>query len=385
MTPDRPAFGYDPLGSASDPESCDVRIRLASPVMGEEEAEVVRQVLESGVLTNGPWTRRFEQAMAARHHTEHAVALANGTVALAAMLLAADIGPGDEIIVPSLTFIATATAVLHAGATPVFADVEPVTLTLDPDDVARRITPRTRGVIPVHYGGQMAEMDRLADLAASEGLEVFEDAAQAHGAHLHGRPAGSWGRAGMFSFTPIKVITTGEGAVVTTDDGELAQRMRLLRNHGMSKQYHHETLGWNWRLTELQAAIGVCQLDRLDQILAVKRSNAETFAKRLAGVEGVSTPTVAAGRDHPYTLYTLTLPADRRDAVATALDAVGIETRIYFPPAHHQPIFAAAADPELPVTEEMADRILSIPFHSRITDGDLTEMADIIERVVTGS
>ena len=378
--------GYDPLASLHGPDTApakDYRLRMASPVTGPEEIDAVSSVISSGIFTNGPWTRRFEAAMAFRHGTRHAVAFANGTVALAAMFTAVGIGPGDEVIVPSFTFIATATSVVHVGATPVFAEVDSLTFNLDPDDVARRITPRTRAVVPVHYGGQPADLDRLLAVAEAHGIDLFEDAAQAHGALFQGRPAGSWGRAGMFSFTPVKAITTGEGAVVTTDDDDLAHQMRLLRNHGMSRPYHHEIVGYNWRLSEMQSAMGVRQLDRLDDILAVKAANAATMARLLADVDGVETPLELPDRTHPHTIYTLKVPARRRDRVMDALDQAGIETRRYFPPAHLEPAFVSGNAHHLPVTEELAEQVVSIPFHSRITVADLDEMTTIIRQVIT--
>jgi perosamine synthetase len=380
-----PAFEYDPLSEVSTDEGFrpTPRIRLASPVTGEEEIEAVREVLASGILTNGPWTRRFESAMAERHGTEHAVALANGTVALAAMYVAAGIGPGDEVIVPSLTFIGTATSVLHVGATPVFADIRPDTLNLDPDDVAARITPRTKAIVPVHYGGQSADMGKFRALADEAQVLLFEDAAQAHGASFNGRPVGSWGDAAMFSFTATKNITTGEGAVVTTDDGDFARQLRILRNHGMTKQYFHEVVGWNWRLSEMQAAIGTCQVERLDQILGVKRANAVLFGGLLAQVPGVQAPVAPADRDHPYMLYTVSLPSDRRDDAIHALTDAGIESRIYFPPAHHQPVFSTTPQPELPVTDDAAARILSLPFHSRLGRTEFTEIVDVLRNTLT--
>ena len=337
MTTSSSGSGYDPLasvgGRATGPEP---RIRLASPITGEEELDAIRQVLESGILTNGPWTRRFEEAMAARHGTEHGVAFANGTVALAAMYLAAGLGPGDEVIVPSLTFVSTATSVLHVGATPVFADVQADTLNLDPDDVARRITDRTRAVVAVHYAGQPADMQRLRDLTDAHGLVLLEDAAQAHGAALEGRPAGSWGDAAMFSFTPTKNITTGEGSVVTTSSARLAQAMRLLRNHGMSAPYRHDVLGYNWRLSELQSAMGVCQLERLDAILATKRANAAHLSGLLAAVPGVEPLAVRPDRDHPFMIYSVLVDEPlRRDTAMEALAAAAPRNTARWKAASH--------------------------------------------------
>ena len=352
------------------------RIRLASPVTGDEEVEAVRAVLESGFLTNGPATRRFERAMADRHDTEHGVAFANGTVALQAMYLACGIGPGDEVIVPSFTFISTATSVLHVGATPVFADIDPETFNLDPTDVARKLTSRTRAVVPVHYGGQAADMEELLALAADAGVDVLEDAAEAHGASYRGRPVGSWGRAGMFSFTPTKNVTTGEGGIVTTDDGDLAERLRMLRNHGMSALYRHDVLGYNWRLSDVHAAIGAVQVGRLDDIVARKRRNAEHLGRRLVDTGPLVPPVVRADRDHTFMLYTVRCPAGRRDAVRAALEAAGIEARLYFPPAHHQPVFAGSPA-ELPVTEEIARTVVSLPFHSKLTTDELDEIAAV--------
>lgn len=380
--------GYDPLGSAGSAGGdgggarVEPRLRLAAPVTGPEEIAAVTEVLGSGILTNGPWTRRFEERMAERHDSAHGVAMANGTVALAAMLLATGIGPGDEVIVPSLTFIGTATAVSHVGATPVFADVDDATLCLDPDDVERRIGPRTKAIMPVHYAGQPAPMDRFVTLAERHGLVLLEDSAQAHGASLHGRAAGAWGVAGMFSFTPTKNITTGEGAVVTTSDGDLAHQLRLLRNHGMSAPYQHDVLGYNWRLSELQSAMGCCQMDRLDPILEIKAANAAHLADLLADVDGVDAPVVRPGAVHPFMICSVRVRNGRRDAAAAALAAAGIETRIYFPPAHRQPIFDAA-EVDLPVTDHAVTEILSLPCHTQVTPHDREDMVAILQAAAT--
>ncbi len=359
------------------------RIRLARPDMGDEEIDAVARVLRSGILTNGPATAEFERRMAERHDTEHAVAFANGTVALQALYTAFGIGPGDEVIVPSLTFISTATSVLHAGATPVFADVEPEAFNLDPAAAAKRITPRTRAVVAVHYGGQPADLTELRSLTDDAGVVLVEDAAEAHGATYAGRPVGSWGAAGMFSFTPTKNITTGEGGVVTTDDGDLALKLRLLRNHGQTAVYRHDHLGYNWRISELQAAVCAVQVRKLDAIVARKRANAEWMRQRLAGIDGLRPPVVRPGRDHVYMLYTVLLePGIARDRVLESLISQGIEARVYFPPAHLQPVFrqSSSGPPRgLPVTEDVAGRILSLPFHSFLDHSDLEEIAAALE------
>jgi perosamine synthetase len=328
----------------------------------------------------GDETVAFEQEFAAVHEAEHGVAFANGTVALHAILLGLGIGAGDgdgdEVIVPSFTFISTATSVLHAGATPVFADIDTDTFNLDPADVARRLTPRTRAVIAVHYGGQPADLDELAALCADAGILLLEDAAEAHGATYRGRHVGAIGRAGMFSFTPTKNITTGEGGLVTTNDGDLAERLRLLRNHGQVDTYHHAILGFNWRLTEMQAAIGRVQLGKLPHILERKRAAAAHLNERLDAIAGITPPVAKTDREHVYMLYTATVDHDRDLLLERLLDA-GIEARLYFPPAHHQAVFEGSAD-DLPVTDWAAAHALSLPLHARLTDGELDEIADCI-------
>ncbi|MEZ5178260.1 MAG: DegT/DnrJ/EryC1/StrS family aminotransferase [Acidimicrobiales bacterium] len=258
----------------------------------------------------------------------------------------------------------------------------------------RHAQPRPRRRGPTHHAhcapscrcttaGRRPKLDRFREIADDAGVLLLEDAAQAHGATFRGRPVGSWGRAGMFSFTPTKNITTGEGSVVTTDDDELAQHLRLLRNHGITRQYHHELVGWNWRLSEMQAAIGCVQVSRLAGILEIKRANAEVMRGLLEGIDGVTPPEVPAECEHPYMLYTVQLDPERRDDVSRALTAAGIENRIYFPPAHRQPIFAHLPDPHLPATDAAAGRILSLPFHSRLREEDLAFIAEVLEGALT--
>ena len=362
-----------------------MRIRLAGVDLGADELDAVAAVFASGVLTNGPATASFEQAFASRHGAEHGVAFANGTVALQAMYLALGIGPGDEVIVPSLTFISSATSILHVGATPVFADVDAETFNLDPADVARRVTPRTKAILAVHYGGQPADMAELQAIADDAGAVLLEDAAEAHGATYRGSPVGAIGRAGMFSFTPTKNITTGEGGVVTTNDGDLAAAMRLLRNHGQTSLYEHAALGFNWRITEMQAAIGTVQVGKLDGIVSRKQSRAVAFGERVGSIDGVRAPVVRDDRTSVFMLYTLLLDAGLdRDAVRDRMLAAGVEARVYFPPAHRQPVFApeGSTPVDLPVTDDVASRILSVPFHARLSDDDLAEVADQLEKAV---
>jgi perosamine synthetase len=359
-----------------------LRIRLACPDVGAEEIEAVTRVLRTPVLTNGPETEAFEREFAAHHGAAHGVAFASGTVALAALFSALGIGPGDEVVVPSLTFVSSATSIVHAGARPVFADVEPDTFNIDPADVAHRLGPRVKAILAVHYGGQAADLAELLTLAESAGVVVLEDAAEAHGARYRGRHVGTWGAAGMFSFTPTKNITTGEGGMLTTDDEALAHRLRLIRNHGQTGPYEHSILGWNWRITEMQAAMGRSQVAKLDGIMARKAILADELDRRLEKVDGVQPPLVRADRDHVHMLYTVKLDSARhRDAVMESMLRRGIETRVYFPPVHRQPIFAGTAS-DLPVTDDLSGRILSVPIHSRLSPGEVAEVADALADAV---
>jgi perosamine synthetase len=359
-----------------------VRIRLARPDLGEEECEAVRRVLRSGVLTNGAENEYFAQEFADRHQARFGVTFCTGTAALNAMLLAEDIGPGDEVIVPSMTFVATATSVRHVGATPVFADIDPRTFNLDPVSVAAHITPATRAVMTVHYAGQPGDLDGLVQVCADAGVPLLEDAAQAAGAEYRGRPVGAFGRSAMFSFTPAKNITTGEGGIVLTDDPGVAERLRLFRNHGQTGLYQHESLGYNWRLTEMQAAIGRVQLRKLDGILERKQLVAGSLTRRLTGLPGLTTPHQAPDTRGTWALYTCLLPGIRDRVLADLLDR-GVEARIYFPPVHRQPVFAEADGGSglaaaLPVTEDVAQAMLSLPVHHRLTEAEVAEITDAV-------
>ena len=308
------------------------------------------------------------------------MAFANGTVALVAMFAALGIGPGDEVIVPSLTFVSSATSIVYAGATPVFADVDPDTFNLDPVDAARRLTPGVKAILAVHYGGQAADLAELAALADEAGVCLLEDAAEAHGAHYRDRPVGTWGDAAMFSFTPTKNITTGEGGMVTTDRGDLADRLRLLRNHGQTAPYEHTILGCNWRMTEMQAAMGRCQVAKLDAILARKAALAEEMGRRLEKVDGIQPPVVRPDRDHVYMLYTVKLAGGTGGRDGT--DGSGRHRNPCVLPARAPPtgLRGAEAGRDRPARHRRSGRTdLSLPMHSRLTLTEVAEVADELE------
>lgn len=366
----------------------DIKIPLANPCIGEEEARAVYEVVLSGWISEGKKVKEFEERFAEYIGVKHAITLFNGTVALQAILLAHDIGPGDEVIVPSFTFISTATSVLHVGATPVFADIDPRTYNIDPNDIEHRITKNTQAIMPVHYAGQSADMFPILEIAEKYGLFVFEDAAEAHGAEYHGKKVGSFGNAAMFSFTPTKNITTGEGGMVTTNNDEIAHKIRLLRNHGQDEKYHHIVVGYNYRMTEMQAAMGIEQLKKLDDIIDRKRANAEYLSAKLTKLEGIYPPFVADYRTHTYMLYTIRIDEKvtgvTRDSCIKALRDSGILSGIYFPPVHLQPIFTKSEKTEntLPVTEKIWQQVLSLPFHSKITLEDLDYLVAVIAGVM---
>jgi dTDP-4-amino-4,6-dideoxygalactose transaminase len=351
-------------------------IPIARPLIGEEEKAAVLRVLESGNLAQGARVAELEQLFAAWLGVEHAVATSSGTTALHLALLAHDIGPGDEVITSSFTFIASPNAVLFTGATPVFADIDPVTYNLDPEAVERAITPRTRAIMPVHLFGLPAAMPAFLDIARRHNLVLIEDAAQAHGAAVDGRRAGTFATA-CFSFYPTKNMTTGEGGMVTTNDAAVAERVRLLRAHGMRVRYQHEILGYNFRLTDLHAAVGIAQLPHLEAWNARRRANAAYLSRHLPGV---TVPVEPAGYHHVYHQYTVRVADGRRDALQAFLADAGIGTGVYYPiAAHQQPVYLDRGyRVSLPVTEQAAREVLSLPVHPSVDDQDL---ACIVERV----
>ncbi len=358
------------------------KIPMADPFIGEEEARAVYDVVLSGWLSAGPKVPQFERAFAELVGVRHAVSFCNGTVALHAILLAMGIGPGDEVIVPDITFISTATSIMHTGASPVFADVDMGTLNIDPQSIKRCITPRTRAVIPVHYAGQAADMEPILEIGKRYGLAIIEDAAEAHGAEYRKRNVGSLGRAGMFSFTPNKNITTGEGGIVTTNDEELDNRLRMFRNHGSRTTYEYEMVGYNYRMTEMQAAIGIEQLKKLTRILDRKRQLAGLLSAIIKRIRGLEPPASLEDRTHTYQMYTIRVNAKAtgvsRDQLSDRLAEQGIQTRVCFPPLHLQSIFRkyAVTNEDLSNSDRLGGEILSLPINSRLTNEEVAYMGE---------
>jgi perosamine synthetase len=361
-----------------------MNIPLVKPSLDEEEVKAVSDAIRSTWINEGALVKEFENKVAEYSGAEHGIAFFNGTVALHAALAGLGIGPGDEVIVPSFTFFSTVSSVVHAGASPVFADVSPDDFGLDPSEIERRITPKTRGVIPVHYGGCPAHMDPIVAMSESRGIAVIEDAAESLGAVYEGRKAGSFGQAGMFSFTPSKAITTGEGGIVVTHDGALAGRLRLLKNHGQDRQYHHVCFGFNYRMTEMQAAMGLSQLKKLPSIIAQKRKVAFRISEELRDVRRLKVPSEPLNRVSTYTMYTVILESKAlRDHLMAELQNRGITTRIYFPPVHLQPVFSGQRT-QLPVTERLGETSLSLPCYASMTEREIDYLTSSIRQALRG-
>ncbi|HWM35340.1 MAG TPA: DegT/DnrJ/EryC1/StrS family aminotransferase [Pseudolysinimonas sp.] len=352
-------------------------IPAAKPLVGPEERAAVDRVMQSGGLAQGPEVAAFEEEFSAVVDGRRCVAVNSGTSALHMAFLAAGIGPGDEVIVPSFSFAATANAVQLAGATAVFADVEPDHFALDPAAAAAAITPWTKAIMPVHLYGHPADMPAFTELAAKHDLVLFEDAAQAHAAQIAGRPVGAWSEAASFSFYPTKNMTSGEGGMITTPSAELERQARLLRNQGMEKRYANEIFGFNTRMTDIHAAIGRVQLTKLAGWTAERQANARFFDENL---RGVVVPKVAEGAVPVYHQYTIKVTDHDRDRFAEELGKLGVGSGVYYPtPIHRLPSFGLTLD--LPVTEEVAAQVLSLPVYPSLTEDELTTIVEAVNKV----
>ena len=362
-------------------------IPVAEPSIGEREVELVTNAVRSGWVSSiGEYVTAFEDELASRCGVAHAIATSNGTTALHLALAVAGIAPEDEVIVPSLTFVATAAAVRYLGATPVLADSDPAHWCIDPEDVERRITSRTRALVAVDLYGHPADMDPLADLAAEHALVLVEDAAEALGATYRERPAGGLGVLGVLSFYGNKLITTGEGGAVLTDDPALAERARFLRDHAMDpeRRYWHDEIGFNYRITNLQAALGVAQLERLDEFLARKRAIAAAYREGLRDIPGLSIQEEQPWVSSSWWMTTLRIDGSRvdRDELAARLRADGVDTRPVFVPLHLLPPYRQAGP--LPVAEAVGSQGLSLPSSTVLSDSELEYVIDSVRRGMGG-
>lgn len=352
-------------------------IPAAQPIIGDDEREAVDRVLRSGMLAQGPEVKAFEDEFSAYVAGSHCIAVNSGTSALHMSFVAAGIRQGDEVIVPSFSFAATANAVRLAGATPVFADIEDQHFNLDPKAVEAAITSRTRAIMPVHLYGHPAAMTELMAICQRHNLLLFEDAAQAHAAALNGTPVGAFGVAASFSFYPTKNMTSGEGGMVTTSCSHIARQLRLLRNQGMERRYENEVIGFNTRMTDIHAAIGRVQLTKLNGWTAQRQANAAFLN---ANLKGVVTPPVASGATHVYHQYTVRIVDHNRDAFSEELSKRGVGSGVYYPtPIHRLPSFGLNID--LPNTERVAQQCLSLPVHPSLSQKDLETIVESVNAV----
>jgi dTDP-4-amino-4,6-dideoxygalactose transaminase len=371
-----------------------ITIPIHRPAVGAAELEGVRRVLESRWLGMGSLAAEFERRVGELLGVPHVVAVSSGSAALHLALAVLDLRPGDEVLVPSMTFVSCPQAVLIAGGRPVFCEVDPDTVTLDLADARRRITQRARAIMPVHYGGFACNLDEVVALAREHGLTVVEDAAHAFGSEYRGRMVGSGGDLACFSFDPVKNITCGEGGAVTTSDEAIAARLRLARNLGVSRDswarrrdprpwyYEAATLGFRYHLTDLNAAIGLAQLERFEELRARKRDLLRRYRAGLAGAAGVELIAGDVDTAFPF-LCVLRVAGGRRDELAAALLERGIQAWVHFVPGHLQPAFETGE--RLPVTEALYEELLTLPLYAELTDAEVDLVVAAVRSALAGS
>jgi perosamine synthetase len=366
------------------------RIPVCEPYLSGREAEYVRDCLSTNWISSaGKYLAQFEEGFARYCGCEHGIATTSGTTALHLAVAAAGLGRGDEIIMPTFTIAATVFAALYAGATPVLVDVDPDTWTMRVDQVAAKVGPRTRAILPVHMYGHPCDMDPLWELAQRHDLWVLEDAAEVHGAEYHGKKCGSLGDAACFSFYANKIISTGEGGMVVTSDGTFADRCRSLKNLGFNRdrRFLHDAVGFNYRMTNLQAAIGLAQLEKVDEYVALRRRHAASYNTLLKDVEGLRLPVERAWARNVYWMYGVVVE-DRfgcsRDDLMAGLAERGVETRTFFIPMHEQPVFhqhELFRNEQYPVASDLGRRGLYLPSSTGLTDADLGYVVDAVRDV----
>ena len=361
-------------------------IPITRVVITDEEISAVARILRSGNLREGPVCHEFERRFAEQVGARYAVAVSSGTAALH-IAYAAALQPGDEVLVPAFTFIATASMVSVVGAKPVFCDVDPETFTIDVEDARRRITSRTRAIAPVHLFGNPANVEAVQSLAREYGLTIIWDAAQAHGARYAGKDIGSFDDLVCYSFYPSKNMTTGEGGMITTNDEALYEKLRLLRSHGQAARYHHTTLGFNYRLTDVLASLGLYQLNTLGAWVKKRRENARYLSEHLQDIPGIKTPVEQPNGESSYNLYTVVMDPSHftctRDEFVKLLHAENIGAAIHYPrPLHKQPVYAQeVGELSLPVSETLSERVFSLPVHPHLTDEELAAIVHAVHKV----
>lgn len=354
-----------------------MKVSMGGPKFSGEEEEAVLRVMRSGILAQGPEVAAFELEFSENLVGVTSVAVNSGTSALHLGLIAAGIGPGDEVIVPAFSFAASANAIALTGAIPIFADIDPLTYCISVESAKTLVNLKTKGIMVVHLYGQAANMSAIWDLAKEFNLMLFEDAAQAHGAMHNGIPVGSQGKFGAFSFYPTKNMTAGEGGMLTSNDPEITERVKLLRNQGMASRYDHQVVGFNNRMTDIHAAIGRVQLAKLKNNNSLRLRNAEFYNENLVGV---TTPFTEDLSTHVFHQYTLRIPDGERDLFATELLKNGIETGIYYPkPINELPAYNQAEN--LPNSEAAAREVLSIPVHPNLNDAQLEHVVTTVNKI----
>jgi perosamine synthetase len=357
-------------------------ISMAKPKMGDEEKKAVLDVLETGIIAQGPKVKEFEEGFAQMCGVKHAIATTNGTTALHLALLAHNIGPGDEVITSPFTFIASSNSILFVDATPVFVDIDPKTFNMNASLIEAAITPKTKAIMPVQLYGLCCEMDEIMAIAEKHNLAVIEDACQAHSSEYKGKKAGSFGT-GTFSLYPTKNMTSAEGGMITTDDDAIMEKCRVVRNHGMRRRYYHDELGYNFRMTDVHAAIGNAQLAKLEKNNQKRRDNAKFYNENL---KGVTTPYVPDGSTHVYHQYTIRVPNGKRDELREFLKTKEIGSEIYYPvPIHKQGFYMEmfGDDKAFSEAELAAAEVLSIPVHPLLSKEDIELVAKSINEFMS--
>ena len=359
-------------------------IPIAKPLIGEEEKRAVLEVLSSGMLAQGKKVAKFEENFADYIKVKHAIAVNSGTSALHTALLACGIRQGDEVITTPFSFIATANAILYCQAKPVFADIDEKTFNIDPEQIKEKITSKTKALLVVHLYGLPCEMRAIKEICEDYKLLLIEDACQAHGAEYKGKRVGSFGDAGVFSFYPTKNMTTGEGGMITTNNEKIAEKARLIREHGAKQRYLHETLGYNYRMTDIAAAIGIEQLKKLDKMNETRIKNAEILTKGIRGINGITLPFVPLGTKHVFHQYTIRITEDyklTREQLIEKMKANGIATMIYYPiPIHKQPLYIKLGyKDKLPNAEKACEEVLSLPVHAGVDRDGINRIIEVIK------